>query len=105
MWWCLGDCSLRFPYSYDCGLAAFEADFCVIEYTYGRKGSQTAHRREKRPKNMKTLELILQHAKAGEKIPKKRAVVMREFRHGDLQVLLCGIPAIRLGRTSPSMGS
>jgi Helicase conserved C-terminal domain len=88
------------------------------------------------PKNMKTLELILQHAKAGEKIlvgsdlietgrwlcdrllekgvraghiveerngkpatvnPKKRAVVMRDFRHGDLQVLLCGIPAIRLG--------
>jgi hypothetical protein len=256
MWWCLGDSSLRFPYSYDGGLAAFEADFCVIEYTYGRKGSETAHRREKRkvlpqitnvsrfwrlsaaamirrrkrdfgepivpctlktvrtpmgvaqhelykhwlskarfasffewkypdhklvssgqierfaaacgqltkleyattapeaatdrewpglaglehsnwtPKNMKTLELILQHAKAGEKIlvgsdlietgrwlcdrlkekgvraghmveerngkpatvnPKKRAVVMRDFRHGDLQVLLCGIPAIRLG--------
>ncbi len=88
------------------------------------------------PKNMKTLELILQHVKAGEKIlvgsdlietgrwlcdrllekgvraghiveerngkpatvnPKKRAVVMRDFRHGSLQVLLCGIPAIRLG--------
>lgn len=88
------------------------------------------------PKNMKTLELILQHVQAGEKIlvgsdlietgrwlcdrlkekgvraghiveerngkpatvnPKKRAVVMRDFRHGSLQVLLCGIPAIRLG--------
>ena len=85
---------------------------------------------------MKTLELILQHVQAGEKIlvgsdlietgrwlcdrlqekgvraghiveerngkpatvnPKKRAVVMRDFRHGSLQVLLCGIPAIRLG--------
>ena len=256
MWWCLGDSSLRFPYSYDGGLAAFEADFCVLEYTYGREGSETAHRREKRkvlpqitnvsrfwrlsaaamirrrkrdfgepivpctlktvsapmgvaqrelyekwlskstfaafftwkypdhalvasgqierfaaacgqltkleyattapeaatdrdwpglaglehsnwtPKNMKTLELILQHVKAGEKIlvgsdlietgrwlcdrllekgvraghiveerngkpatvnPKKRAIVMRDFRHGSLQVLLCGIPAIRLG--------
>jgi len=256
MWWCLGDSSLRFPYSYDGGLATFELDFCVVEYTYGREGSETAHRREKRkvlpqitnvsrfwrlsaaamirrrkrdfgepivpctlktvsapmgvaqhelykhwlnkstfasfftwkypdhalvasgqierfaaacgqltkleyattapeaatdrdwpglaglehsnwtPKNMKTLELILQHVKAGEKIlvgsdlietgrwlcdrllekgvraghiveerngkpatvnPKKRAVVMREFRHGSLQVLLCGIPAIRLG--------
>ncbi len=256
MWWCLGDSSLRFPYSYDGGLAAFESDFCVIEYTYGRRGSATAHRREKRkvlpqitnvsrfwrlsaaamirrrkrdfgepivpctmktvyapmgvaqhelykhwlskstfarfftwkypdhalvqsgqierfaaacgqltkleyattvpeaatdrgwpgleglehsnwtPKNMKTLELILQHVQAGEKIlvgsdlietgrwlcdrlkekgvraghiveerdgkaatvnPRKRAVVMRDFRHGSLQVLLCGIPAIRLG--------
>jgi hypothetical protein len=256
MWWCLGDSSLRFPYSYDGGLAAFEIDFCVVEYTYGREGSETAHRREKRkvlpqitnvsrfwrlsaaamirrrkrdfgepivpctlktvsapmgvaqhelykhwlskstfakffrwkypdhalvtsgqierfaaacgqltkleyattapeaatdrdwpaldelehsnwtPKNMKTLELILQHVKAGEKIlvgsdlietgrwlcdrltekgvhaghiveekngkpatvnPKKRAKVMRNFRHGNLQVLLCGIPAIRLG--------
>ncbi len=256
MWWCLGDASLRFPYSYHGGLAAFEADFCVIEYTYGREGSETAHRREKRkvlpqitnvsrfwrlsaaamirrrkrdfgepivsctlktvrapmgvaqqqlyehwlskrrfaaffgwkypnhalvqsgqierfaaacgqltkleyattapeaatdrdwpgltglqhtnwtPKNMKTLELILQHVQAGEKIlvgsdlietgrwlcdrllekgvraghiveerdgkpatvnPKKRAKVMRDFRHGSLQVLLCGIPAIRLG--------
>jgi len=256
MWWCLGDSSLRFPYSYDGGLAAFEVDFCVLEYTYGRQGSATAHRREKRkvlpqitnvsrfwrlsaaamirrrkrdfgepivpctlktvsapmgvaqrelyekwlskstfasfftwkypdhalvasgqierfaaacgqltkleyattapeaatdrdwpglaglahsnwtPKNMKTLELILQHVQAGEKIlvgsdlietgrwlcdrlkekgvraghiveerngkpatvnPKKRAVVMRDFRHGSLQVLLCGIPAIRLG--------
>jgi SNF2 family DNA or RNA helicase len=256
MWWCLGDSSLRFPYSYDGGLAAFELDFCVLEYTYGREGSETAHRREKRkvlpqitnvsrfwrlsaaamirrrkrdfgepivpctlktvsapmgvaqrelyekwlskstfasffewkypehplvasgqierfaaacgqltkleyattapeaatdrewpglaglqhsnwtPKNMKTLELILQHVEAGEKIlvgsdlietgrwlcdrlkekgvraghiveerngkpatvnPKKRAVVMRDFRHGSLQVLLCGIPAIRLG--------
>ena len=29
--------------------------------------------------------------------PRKRAVVMRDFRHGSLQVLLCGIPAIRLG--------
>ena len=48
MWWCLGDSSLRFPYSYDGGLAAFEADFCVLEYTYGREGSETAHRREKR---------------------------------------------------------
>ncbi len=48
MWWCLGDSSLRFPYSYDGGLAAFEADFCVVEYTYGRDGSDTAHRREKR---------------------------------------------------------
>ncbi|MHB8492512.1 MAG: SNF2-related protein [Solirubrobacteraceae bacterium] len=48
MWWCLGDSSLRFPYSYNGGLAAFEADFCVIEYTYGRQGSETAHRREKR---------------------------------------------------------
>lgn len=256
MWWCLGDSSLRFPYSYDGGLAAFEIDFCVLEYTYGRQGSPTAHRREKRkvlpqitnvsrfwrlsaaamirrrkrdfgepivpctlktvrapmgvaqhklykhwlekrtfasffawkypdhalvasgqierfaaacgqltkleyattapeaatdrdwpglaglehsnwtPKNMKTLELILQHVQAGEKIlvgsdlietgrwlcdrlqekgvraghiveerngkaatinPKKRAIVMRDFRHGNLQVLLCGIPAIRLG--------
>ena len=256
MWWCLGDSSLRFPYSYDGELAAFESDFCVLEYTYGREGSPTAHRREKRkvmpqitnvsrfwrlsaaamirrrkrdfgepivlctlktvsapmgvaqhelykhwlskstfasfftwkypdhalvasgqierfaagcgqltkleyattapqaatdrdwpglaslehsnwtPKNMKTLELILQHVKAGEKIlvgsdlietrlwlcdrllekgvhaghiveerngkaatvnPKKRAVVMRDFRHGSPQVLLCGIPAIRLG--------
>jgi hypothetical protein len=256
MWWCLGDSSLRFPYSYDGGLAAFETDFCVVEYTYGREGSETAHRREKRkvlpqitnvsrfwrlsaaamirrrkrdfgepivpctlktvstpmgvaqhelyehwlnkttfasfftwkypdhalvasgqierfaaacgqltkleyattapeaatdrdwpglaglehsnwtPKNTKTLELILQHVKAGEKIlvgsdlietgrwlcdrllekgvraghiveerggkpatvnPKKRAKLMRDFRHGSLQVLLCGIPAIRLG--------
>ncbi len=48
MWWCLGDSSLRFPYSYRGGLAAFESDFCVIEYTYGRQGSETAHRREKR---------------------------------------------------------
>ena len=48
MWWCLGDSSLRFPYSYDGGLAAFEIDFCVLEYTYGREGSETAHRREKR---------------------------------------------------------
>ncbi len=256
MWWCLGDSSLRFPYSYRGGLAAFEADFCVIEYTYGRRGSATAHRREKRkvlpqitnvsrfwrlsaaamirrrkrdfgepivpctmktvyapmgvaqhalyqhwlskstfarfftwkypdhalvqsgqierfaaacgqltrleyattapeaatdrgwpgleglehsnwtPKNIKTLELILEHVQAGEKIlvgsdlietgrwlcdrlsekgvraghiveerdgkaatvnPRKRAAVMRDFRHGSLQVLLCGIPAIRLG--------
>jgi SNF2-related domain/Helicase conserved C-terminal domain len=256
MWWCLGDSSLRFPYSYHGGLAAFETDFCVIEYTYGRRGSATQHRREKRrvlpqitnvsrfwrlsaaamirrrkrdfgepivpctmktvytpmgvaqhelykhwlskatfakfftwkypdhalvqsgqierfaaacgqltkleyattvpeaatdrgwpglaglehsnwtPKNMKTLELILQHVQAGEKVlvgsdlietgrwlcerlkekgvraghivderdgkaatvnPRKRAVVMRDFRHGSLQVLLCGIPAIRLG--------
>lgn len=88
------------------------------------------------PKNMKALELILQHVQAGEKIlvgsdlietgrwlcerlkekgvraghiveerdgkaatvnPRKRAAVMRNFRHGSLQVLLCGIPAIRLG--------
>ena len=256
MWWCLGDSSLRLPYSYHGGLAAFEADFCVIEYTYGRRGSATAHRREKRkvlpqitnvsrfwrlsaaamirrrkrdfgepivpctmktvyapmgvaqhelykhwlskstfarfftwkypdhalvqsgqierfaaacgqltkleyattapeaatdrgwpgleglehsnwtPKNIKTLELILEHVQAGEKIlvgsdlietgrwlcdrliekgvraghiveerdgkaatvnPRKRAAVMRDFRHGSLQVLLCGIPAIRLG--------
>ncbi len=48
MWWCLGDSSLRFPYAYDGGLAAFEANFCVIEYTYGRQGSATQHRREKR---------------------------------------------------------
>ena len=256
MWWCLGDSSLRFPYGYRGGLQAFESDFCVIEYTYGRAGSKTAHRREKRrvlpqitnvsrfwrlsaaamirrrkrdfgepivpctlktvrvpmgvaqrelyehwlsksrfasffvwkypqhplvqsgmierfaaacgqltkleyattapeaatdrdwpglaglphsnwtPKNMKTLEVILEHAQAGEKAlvgsdlietgrwlcerlrekgvraghiveerngraatvnPKKRARLMDEFRHGDLQVLLCGIPAIRLG--------
>ncbi len=88
------------------------------------------------PKNAKTLELILQHAEAGEKIlvgsdlietgrwlcdrlkekgvraghiveerdgkastvnPRKRAKVMHDFRHGRLQILLCGIPAIRLG--------
>jgi hypothetical protein len=256
MWWCIGDASLRFPYSYHGGLTAFEADFCVVEYTYGRQGSDTEHRRERRrvlpqitnvsrfwrlsaaamirrrkrdfgepivpctlktvsvpmgvaqrelyehwldkktfasfftwkypdhplvqsgqierfaaacgqlqkleyattapqaatdrgwpgldglehsnwtPKNAKTLELILQHVQAGEKIlvgsdlietgrwlcdrlhekgvraghiveerngrpatvnPAKRAKVMREFRHGNLQVLLCGIPAIRLG--------
>ena len=256
MWWCLGDSSLRFPYSYEGGLAAFEADFCVLEYTYGKQGSETAHRREKRrvlpqitnvsrfwrlsaaamirrrkrdfgepivpctlktvsapmgvaqhelyklwlskstfaafftwkypehplvtsgqierfaagcgqltkleyattapqaatdrawpglegiehsnwtPKNMKTLELILEHVRAHEKIlvgsdlietgrwlcdrllekgvraghiveerngkaqtvnPKKRAKLMRDFRHGSLEVLLCGIPAIRLG--------
>ena len=256
MWWCLGDSSLRFPYSYDGGMAAFEADFCVVEYTYGRRGSATQHRREKRrvlphitnvsrfwrlsagamirrrkrdfgepivpctlktvsapmgvaqrslyelwlskdrfarfftwkypehplvqsglierfaagcgqltkleyattapeaatdrdwpglaglehsnwtPKNLKTLEVILEHVRAGEKIlvgsdlietgrwlcerllekgvkaghiveerdgkaatisPKKRARVMRDFRHGGMQVLLCGIPAIRLG--------
>ncbi|HTB50451.1 MAG TPA: SNF2-related protein, partial [Solirubrobacteraceae bacterium] len=256
MWWCLGDSSLCFPYSYDGGLAAFEADFCVIEYTYGRRGSATQHRREKRkvlpqitnvsrfwrlsagamirrrkrdfgepivpctlrtvrapmgvaqrslyelwlskerfarfftwkypdhalvqsgmierfaagcgqltkleyattapeaatdrdwpglagvehsnwtPKNLKALEVILEHVRAGEKIlvgsdlietgrwlcdrllekgvkaghiveerdgkaatvsPKKRARAMRDFRHGGLQVLLCGIPAIRLG--------
>lgn len=256
MWWCLGDSSLRFPYSYEGGLAAFESDFCVIEYTYGRSDGDNANKREKRkvlpkvtnvsrfwrlvaaamirrrkpdfgepivpctlktvsvpmgvaqhelyklwldkgnfasffawkfpghalvksgqierfaaacgqltkleyattapeaasdrewpgvqgvehsnwtPKNTKTLELILQHVEAGEKIlvgsdlidtgrwlcdrlrekgvkaghiveerdgkaatvsPKKRAKVMRDFRHGSLQVLLCGIPAIRLG--------
>jgi len=256
MWWCLGDASLRFPYSYEGGLVAFEGDFCVIEYTYGRADGDTANRREKRkvlpkvtnvsrfwrlvagamirrrkadfgepivpctlktvsvpmgvaqhelyklwldkgrfaaffkwkfpghplvksgqierfaaacgqltkleyattapeaatdrewpgvltvehsnwtPKSMKTLELIVQHVEAGEKIlvgsdlidtgrwlcarlkekgvkaghiveerdgkaatvsPKKRAKVMRDFRHGGLQVLLCGIPAIRLG--------
>jgi hypothetical protein len=256
MWWCLGDSSLRFPYSYDGGLVAFEGDFCVVEYTYGREDGDTANRREKRkvlpkvtnvsrfwrlvaaamirrrkadfgepivpctlktvsvpmgvaqhelyklwldkrrfasffawkfpghplvesgqierfaaacgqltkleyattapeaasdrdwpgvelmehsnwtPKSMKTLELILQHVEAGEKIlvgsdlidtgrwlcdrlrekgvkaghiveerdgkaatvsPRKRAKVMRDFRHGSLQVLLCGIPAIRLG--------
>ena len=256
MWWCLGDSSLRFPYSYEGGLAAFEGDFCVIEYTYGREDGDSANKREKRrvlpkvtnvsrfwrlvaaamirrrkpdfgepivpctlktvsvpmgvaqhelyelwldkgrfasffawkfpghplvksgqierfaaacgqltkleyattapeaasdrewpgvqemehsnwtPKSMKTLELILQHVQAGEKIlvgsdlidtgrwlcdrlrekgvkaghiveerdgkastvnPKKRAKVMRDFRHGSLQVLLCGIPAIRLG--------
>jgi len=256
MWWCLGDASLRFPYSYHGGLASFEADFCVIEYLHGPEGSATAHRREQRrvlpritnvsrfwrlaagamirrrkadfgeplvdctlktvsvpmgvaqqrlyehwldagtfarffgwkypdhalvrsgqierfaaacgqltkleyattapeaatdrgwpgvadfehsnwtPKNVKTLEIILEHVKAGEKIlvgsdlietgrwlcerlkekgvraghiveerngrpatvnPKKRAQVMRDFRHGALQVLLCGIPAIRLG--------
>jgi len=256
MWWCLGDSSLRFPYSYHGGLAAFEGDFCVVEYTYGRSDGKNAHKRERRrvlpkvtnvsrfwrlvagamirrrkadfgeplvpltlktvsvpmgvaqhelyklwldkrrfasffawkfpehplvksgqierfaaacgqltkleyattcpeaasdrewpgverlehsnwtPKNMKTLELILQHVQAGEKIlvgsdlietgrwlcdrlkekgvkaghiveerdgkastvsPRKRAKVMRDFRHGDLQVLLCGIPAIRLG--------
>lgn len=256
MWWCLGDGSLRFPYSYHGGLAAFESDFCVVEHTYGRKGSPTQHRRERRrvlpqitnvsrfwrlsagamirrrkadfgeplvsctiktvrtpmgaaqrqlyelwlskdrfarffawkypghplvesgqierfaagcgqltkleyattapeaatdrewpglagirhtnwtPKNLKTLEVILEHVRAGEKIlvgsdlietgrwlcerlqekgiraghiveerdgkpatvnPRKRAKVMRDFRHGKLQVLLCGIPAIRLG--------
>ncbi len=256
MWWCLGDGSLRFPYSYQGGLASFEADFCVIQYLHGRQGSKTEHRREQRkvlpritnvsrfwrlaagamirrrkvdfgeplvdctlktvsvpmgvaqqklyehwldpgtfahffgwkypdhalvksglierlaagcgqltkleyattapeaatdrgwpgiadfehsnwtPKNVKALELILKHVQAGEKIlvgsdlietgrwlcerlkekgvraghiveerdgkpatvnPKKRAKVMREFRHGALQVLLCGIPAIRLG--------
>ncbi len=48
MWWCLGDSSLRFPYSYEGGLAAFEGDFCVVEYTYGSRGSATQHRREKR---------------------------------------------------------
>ena len=256
MWWCLGDSSLRFPYSYEGGLAAFENDFCVVEYTYGRTDSDSANKREKRkvlpkvtnvsrfwrlvaaamirrrkpdfgepivpctlktvsvpmgvaqhelyklwldkgrfasffawkfpghalvesgqierfaaacgqltkleyattapeaasdrewpgvlavehsnwtPKSMKTLELILQHVEAGEKIlvgsdlidtgrwlcerlrekgvkaghiveerngkastvsPRKRSKVMRDFRHGSLQVLLCGIPAIRLG--------
>jgi hypothetical protein len=256
MWWCLGDSSLRFPYSYHGGLQSFESDFCVIEYTYGREGSQTQHRREKRrvlpqitnvsrfwrlsaaamirrrkrdfgepivpctlktvhvpmgvaqrelyelwlsksrfgsffswkypehplvqsgqierfaaacgqlqkleyattapeaatdrdwpgltglthsnwtPKSMKTLEVILEHAQTGEKVlvgsdlietgrwlcerlrekgvraghiveerggraqtvnPKKRAMLMDEFRRGSLQVLLCGIPAIRLG--------
>jgi SNF2 domain-containing protein/helicase-like protein len=256
MWWCLGDASLRFPYSYEGGLAAFESDFCVIQYLHGREGTKTQNRREQRkvlpqitnvsrfwrlaagamirrrkvdfgeplvpctlktvsvpmgvaqrelyerwldpgafasffewkypdhalvksgqierfaagcgqltkleyattapeaatdrgwpgitgyehcnwtPKNLKTLELILKHVEAGEKIlvgsdlietgrwlcerlkekgvkaghiveekdgkaatvnPKKRARVMREFRHGGLQVLLCGIPAIRLG--------
>lgn len=256
LWWCLGDSSLRFPYSYAGGLAAFESDFCVIEHTYGRKGSQTAHRREKRrvlpqitnvsrfwrlqsaamirrrkrdfgepivpctlttvrapmgvaqralyehwlskatfarffawkyprhplveagqierfaaacgqlqkleyattapeaatdrdwpglegfchsnwtPKSLKALELVIEHARAGEKVlvgsclietgrwlcerlveagvraghiveeragraqtvsPRKRAALMRDFRHGSLQALLCGIPAIRLG--------
>lgn len=29
--------------------------------------------------------------------PRKRAAVMRDFRHRNMQVLLCGIPAIRLG--------
>jgi SNF2 family DNA or RNA helicase len=255
-WWCLGDSSLRFPYSYEGGLAAFESDFCVVEYTYGRQGSQTQHRRERRrvlpqitnvsrfwrlsaaamirrrkrdfgeplvpctlktvrapmgvaqralyerwldrdnfarffawkypehplvacgqierfaaacgqlvkleyattapeaatdrdwpgleglehsnwtPKNMKALDLVIEHARAGEKVlvgsdlietgrwlcerlqergisaghiveekngraatvgPKKRARLMHDFRHGSLQVLLCGIPAIRLG--------
>jgi hypothetical protein len=256
MWWCLGDSSLRFPYSYQGGLASFEGDFCVVEYTYGRADGDTANKREQRkvlpkvtnvsrfwrlaaaamirrrkvdfgeplvpctlktvsvpmgvaqhklyelwldkgrfasffawkfpghrlvesgqierfaaacgqltkleyattapeaatdrawpgveavehsnwtPKSMKTLELILQHVENGEKVlvgsdlietgrwlcdrlkekgvkaghivedrngkastvsPKKRAKVMRDFRHGSLQVLLCGIPAIRLG--------
>ena len=48
MWWCLGDSSLRFPYSYEGGLAAFEGDFCVIEYTYGREDGDSANKREKR---------------------------------------------------------
>ncbi|MHB8492178.1 MAG: SNF2-related protein, partial [Solirubrobacteraceae bacterium] len=256
MWWCLGDSSLRFPYSYDGGVQAFESDFCVIEHTYGRQGSDNAHRREKRrvlpqitnvsrfwrlsaaamirrrkrdfgepivpctlttvrtpmgvaqralyahwlekqtfarfftwkhpthplvesgqierfaaacgqlqkleyattapeaatdrdwpglaelehsnwtPKNMKTLDLVIERARAGEKVlvgsdlietgrwlcerllergvraghiveekngkaqtvnPKRRAALMHDFRHGELQVLLCGIQAIRLG--------
>lgn len=42
MWWCLGDSSLRFPYAYDGGLAAFESNFCVIEYIYGRQGSKSS---------------------------------------------------------------
>lgn len=256
MWWCLGDSSLRFPYSYRGGLAAFESDFCVLQYLFGRSDGKNAHKREQRrvlpkvtnvsrfwrlvaaamirrrkadfgepvvpctlktvsvpmgvaqhdlyklwldkgrfasffawkfpghplvssgqierfaaacgqltkleyattcpeaatdrewpgvelmkhsnwtPKSVKTLEVILKHVQNGEKVlvgsdlietgrwlcdrltekgiraghiveerdgkastvnPKKRARVMRDFRHGGLQVLLCGIPAIRLG--------
>lgn len=88
------------------------------------------------PKNLKTLEIVLEHVKKGEKVlvgsdlietgrwlcqrlqekgvraahiveerdgkaqtvnPRKRAAVMRDFRRGRTQVLLSGIPALRLG--------
>jgi predicted RNA methylase len=88
------------------------------------------------PKNLRTLEIVLEHVKKGEKVlvgsdligtgrwlcdrlqekgvraahiveerngtaqtinPKKRARVMRDFRRGLTQVLLSGIPALRLG--------
>lgn len=256
MWWCIGDSTLRFPFSYNGGLTKFERDFCVIEYLYGPEGSEDEDRRVSRkvlpritnvsrfwrlvaagmvrrrkrdfgeplvpltiktvrvpmgvaqrelyrhwldkktfakffawkyphhilvrtgqieryaaacgqfakleyattapeaatdrewpglegfkhsnwtPKNLKTLEIILEHVQKGEKIlvgsdlvetgrwlcerlqekgvkashiveerggkvatvnPRKRAKVMRDFRRGSTQVLLCGIPSIRLG--------
>ncbi len=37
------------------------------------------------------------NGRARDRQPKEARGLMREFRHGDLQVLLCGIPAIRLG--------
>jgi hypothetical protein len=88
------------------------------------------------PKNLRTLEIILEHVKKGEKVlvgsdliatgqwlcdrlqekgvrashiveerdgkaatvsPVKRAKIMRNFRRGRTQVLLSGIPALRLG--------
>ena len=88
------------------------------------------------PKNLKVVELAIEHAQAGEKVligsclietgrwiterlrergvravhiveekdgraqtlgPRQRAKAIASFRHGDAQVLCCGIPSIRLG--------
>ncbi len=35
LWWSLGNASERFPYDFHGGRAAFERDFCVIEYLFG----------------------------------------------------------------------
>ncbi|MCA1681227.1 MAG: hypothetical protein LC777_20935, partial [Actinobacteria bacterium] len=47
LWWCCGNATSRFPYDID-GKAQFERDFCVIEHTLGKEGSEQEGRRQRR---------------------------------------------------------
>lgn len=47
LWWCCGNATSRFPYDID-GKAQFERDFCVIEHTLGKAGTEQEGRRQRR---------------------------------------------------------
>ena len=47
LWWCCGNANSRFPYDID-GKAQFERDFCVIEHTMGKEGTEQEGRRQRR---------------------------------------------------------
>jgi hypothetical protein len=47
LWWCCGNANGRFPYDID-GKAQFERDFCVIEHTMGKEGTEQGRRQRRK---------------------------------------------------------
>ena len=47
LWWCLGDASAMFPYTYDGGRAKFENDFAVMEDLYGKIGTDNEDKKSR----------------------------------------------------------